>query len=113
MSPLLNAQMRFTLMLPLLINKAIDLGYQPVAGELERDPSTAKMNAMTGKGISNSLHCKKLALDLHLFRNGILLQDSKDYEPLGVYWESIGGSWGGKFKKPDGNHFSFAFEGVR
>jgi len=30
---------------------------------------------------------------------------------LGLYWESIGGSWGGRFG--DGNHFSLEHEGRR
>lgn len=33
---------------------------------------------------------------------------------LGQYWESLGGSWGGRFKsRPDGNHFSLEHDGVR
>ncbi|HBJ0947911.1 TPA: M15 family metallopeptidase, partial [Escherichia coli] len=32
----------------------------------------------------------------------------------GEYWESLGGSWGGRFKsRPDGNHFSLEHNGVR
>jgi hypothetical protein len=26
---------------------------------------------------------------------------------LGEYWELIGGTWGGRFKNPDGNHYSY------
>jgi len=30
---------------------------------------------------------------------------------LGEYWESIGGSWGGRFG--DGNHYSLKYKGRR
>jgi hypothetical protein len=41
-----------------------------------------------------------------------------EYLPLGEYWESLGGTWGGRFDlnrdgiaKDDANHFSLAFDG--
>ncbi|MGO3686517.1 MAG: M15 family metallopeptidase, partial [Proteus vulgaris] len=42
------------------------------------------------------------------------LTATSDYKELGEYWESLGGSWGGRFKtRPDGNHFSLEHNGVR
>ncbi|EJY8354924.1 M15 family metallopeptidase, partial [Cronobacter sakazakii] len=49
-----------------------------------------------------------------LFINGKYATRTEDYLPLGEYWESLGGSWGGRFKtNPDGNHFSLEHNGVR
>ncbi len=67
-----------------------------------------------GKGIANSLHCQRLAVDFNLFINGIYQTDTAAYKPLGEYWESLGGAWGGRFKsRPDGNHFSFEYNGYK
>lgn len=55
-----------------------------------------------------------LAVDFNLFVNGQYKTDTADYLPLGEYWESLGGTWGGRFKsRPDGNHFSLEHNGVR
>jgi len=61
--------------------------------------------AKTGHS-ENSLHYKRLAIDLNLFKDGKYLTETKDHEPLGSFWKSIGGSWGGDFKNKDGNHYS-------
>ena len=60
----------------------------------------------------NSFHGKRLAVDFNLFeaKTGKLLTTTKEYEPLGIFWESIGGTWGGRFTNVpdgDGNHFSY------
>ncbi|RAP72898.1 D-alanyl-D-alanine carboxypeptidase family protein [Candidatus Erwinia dacicola] len=53
-------------------------------------------------------------MDFNLFINGQYQTDSAAYLPLGEYWESLGGTWGGRFKsRPDGNHFSLEHNGVR
>lgn len=52
----------------------------------------------------NSFHYKRLAIDLNLFKDGKYLTKTEDHKPLGEYWESIGGTWGGRFD--DGNHYS-------
>lgn len=54
-----------------------------------------------------SFHYRRLAIDLNLFKDGEYLTETSDHEPLGVFWESIGGTWGGRFKHPDGNHYSY------
>jgi hypothetical protein len=58
---------------------------------------------------ANSLHKDRLAIDLNLFKNQDYLKSTEDYLPLGEYWESIGGAWGGRFN--DGNHFSLEHNG--
>lgn len=107
-------QQLFTRLIAQLILWAGEKGYRLTFGEAYRTPEQAALNAKKGSGISNSLHTKRLAVDLNLFINGQYQTDSAAYLPLGEYWESLGGSWGGRFKsRPDGNHFSFEHEGVR
>lgn len=96
-----------------LIQFAYQQGYSLSFGEAYRPPEVAERYALEGRGISNSLHTSRLAIDLNLFQKGKYLTKSEDYLPLGEYWESIGGSWGGRFSKPDGNHFSLEHNGVR
>lgn len=101
-------------MIAQLISFAQEKGLRLTFGEAYRTPEQAKLNARTGKGISNSLHTQRLAVDFNLFVNGQYKTRTEDYLPLGEYWESIGGSWGGRFKSnPDGNHFSLEHNGVR
>ncbi|MCA6971208.1 M15 family metallopeptidase [Pectobacterium carotovorum] len=107
-------QQRFTQMIGQLITWAKENGYQLTFGEAYRTPEQAKLNAQSGKGIVNSLHTQRLAVDLNLFINDEYKTRTEDYLPLGEYWESLGGSWGGRFKsRPDGNHFSLEHNGVR
>jgi len=55
----------------------------------------------------NSFHYKRLAIDLNLFKDGEYLTETEDHEELGDYWKKMGGSWGGDFPDPDGNHYSY------
>lgn len=82
--------------------------YKLTGGELWRPKETAEAYASSGAGISNSLHCDRLAIDLNLFIDNKYRRDSEAYEELGIYWKSLDpmNRWGGDFKKPDGNHFS-------
>lgn len=83
-------------------------GYYCTFGETYRTPEQAKIYAQEGKGIVDSLHCRRLAVDLNIFNyKGVYLTKTEDYEPFGLYWESlsIGNRWGGNFKRADGNHF--------
>lgn len=57
----------------------------------------------------SSLHYERLAIDLNLFKGGRFLTGTEDHRPLGEFWESIGGSWGGRWG--DGNHYSLEHEG--
>lgn len=107
-------QQLFTKLIAQLILWADEKGYRLTFGEAYRTPEQATLNAKKGSGIRNSLHTKRLAVDLNLFINGQYQTNSAAYLPLGEYWESIGGSWGGRFRdRPDGNHFSIEHEGVR
>jgi hypothetical protein len=57
--------------------------------------------------IDDSYHYKRLAVDLNLFRYGQYLTKTEDHRKLGEYWEALGGTWGGRFSNPDGNHYSY------
>lgn len=106
-------QRKFTRMIGQLIMWAYANGYELTFGEAYRTPEQAKLNEQSGKGIANSLHRQRLAVDFNLFINGEYQTDSAKYKRIGEYWESIGGAWGGRFSKPDGNHFSLAYFGVK
>lgn len=102
-------QRKFTRMIADLIVWAYANGYELTFAEAYRTPEQAALNAQSGKGISNSLHLDRLAVDFNLFKDGQYLAQTADHEPLGLYWESIGGTWGGRFK--DGNHYALEHEG--
>ena len=78
-----------------LIIFAYDQGYELTFGD-----AFAKGGHKEG-----SFHYKRLAIDLNLFKGGVYLTKTEDHRALGEYWESIGGSWGGRFD--DGNHYSW------
>ncbi len=98
-----EAQRKFVGMLAQLLTWAYANGYELTLGEGYVASHTGHM--------PNSLHYIKLAQDLNLFKDGVYLSDTESHRPLGEFWESIGGSWGGRFK--DGNHYSFGWEGRR
>jgi hypothetical protein len=106
-------QQRFTRDVARLIEHAYAQGYALTFGDAYRSPEQAAANAAAGKGISKSLHTQRLAIDLNLFVGGTYQTDSMAYLPLGEFWESLGEdhAWGGRFSRPDGNHFSIAHEG--
>ncbi|EFB5888403.1 M15 family metallopeptidase [Escherichia coli] len=106
-------QQLFAVMIADLIHWAQEHGYRLTFGEAYRTPEQAALNAKSGKGIRNSLHTLRLAVDFNLFINGKYQADTDAYRPLGEYWESIGGTWGGRFSRADGNHFSLEHNGVK
>jgi len=97
-------QQKFTHMVALLILHAEQLGYAVTFGDAYRDKRVPY-------GSEKSLHRQRLAVDLNLFRDGLYLFATEAHQPLGEYWESIGGTWGGRFS--DGNHYSLAHEGMK
>lgn len=105
-------QRRMTRMLIGLLSHATELGFEVTLGDAFRDPRVfGSLGEVKGYGHSNSAHKSRLAIDLNLFKDGKWLQATEDHKPIGEYWESIGGSWGGRFK--DGNHYSIEHNGVR
>lgn len=103
-----DKQRHFTWMTAQLIKWAYQNGYGLTYGDAYRDPRLHGEYGVKGSYASaSSEHKRRLAVDFNLFINGEYQQDTEAYEPLGVYWESIGGKWGGRLKRPDGNHFEY------
>jgi hypothetical protein len=134
---LAQKQQEFTLMVASLIVWAYQRGDTLTFGEAYRSDEQAEINALgtqgraqlvaalktiptfaalataiannVGGGIARSLHGSRLAVDLNLFRGGQYVTDPDEYQPMGEHWESMGGTWGGRFG--DANHFSIEHEG--
>lgn len=85
-------------MVPRLIDKALELGFEVTLGDAYRDPRCPY-------GSASSRHKSRLALDLNLFLDGVYLTSTEDHRPLGEWWEAQGGIWGGRFN--DGNHYEW------
>lgn len=110
MMTLNEAQSKFTYFTAKLIEHAYAAGYALTYGETYRTPAQAARNAASGSGISNSLHCRRLAVDFQLFKDGEYLTDKASYAFLGTYWKSLDPHcfWGGDFKHlVDSDHFSY------
>lgn len=107
-------QRLFTRYVGMLIAWAYKHGYELTFGDAYRSPEQAAANADAGIGIVHSLHTERLAVDFNLFIKGEYAMNTDAYKPMGEYWESLDPlcRWGGRFKKPDGNHFSITHEGV-
>ena len=99
-----------------LIRFILSQGKSCSYGEAYRTPAQAAIYAQQGKGIKDSLHCKRLAIDLNLFdEKGEYETDSEAYRFAGEYWKTLnenngwGGDWGPSAAHPkqntDGNHF--------
>lgn len=89
-------------------------GWELTLGDAYRSPEEAERLAVEGKGIKDSLHTSRLAIDLNLFVNGEYQVLSSAYLPLGEHWKTLHplARWGGDFHtRPDGNHFSFTWAG--
>jgi len=90
-------QRKFTLMVSDLINWAYQNGFELSLGDAYAKDGHSK----------NSFHYKRLAIDLNLFINDVYQTTTLAHKPLGIYWKSLGGTWGGDFKRKDGNHYSY------
>ena len=91
-----SQQRQFTLMIAELIIWAYEQGYEITVGDFWAHD----------RHKDGSFHFKRLASDLNLFKDGKYLTKTLDHEPLGKKWESMGGTWGGRFRNKDGNHYS-------
>lgn len=107
-------QSRFVRAVVQLLNRAHEMGYDVTFGECWRPTEMAELYAKQGKGTLNSLHTKRLAIDLNLFRGGVYLDLTEHHRKLGEFWKKLGPDhcWGGDFKpRPDGNHYSITHDG--
>lgn len=105
-------QSRFASLIPGLISKALEMGFEITLGDAYRDPRLhGGMGVKMGYGHSKSAHKLRLAIDLNLFKDGVFLSSTEAHKPLGEWWEGQGGVWGGRFN--DGNHYSLEHEGMK
>ena len=115
METLGEKQERFSRSLWRLLQYAEDQGIGVRMGECYRSKAEAKRLAVMGRGIVNSNHTRRLAVDLYLSVAGKVLWDGWPYEMLGDFWKSMGDDyrWGGDFKnRRDVYHFSIKHRGV-
>jgi hypothetical protein len=107
----------FTQALALLLQFASFRGFDIRMGQVERSNDEAKR-----LGFERSNHTLRLAADLNLFRAGKFLTRSEDHRMLGEFWEGLSGDydgerltfcWGGRFSRPDGNHYSIENKGTK
>jgi len=112
MSDLLNKQQQFSRMIERLLKYAHDNGYEVTFGDAFRDERAfGHMGERKCYGQAKSAHKQRLAIDLNLFKNDEPLSETKDHESLGIFWEGLGGTWGGRFE--DGNHYSLEYNGIK
>lgn len=97
----------FAMNLAKLLQHVETSGVTCSVGEVYRTKEQAEIYVKEGKGVLDSQHCKKLAVDLFLFSNGNFLQKKEDYKLLGEYWKSLHpeNRWGGDFPRVDSVHF--------
>lgn len=75
------------------------LGFEISFGEVLRTEEQQKIYLETGKSKTmNSMHLKKCAIDLNIFRDGKLVEGN-DLKEFGVFWEGLSpkNRWGGNF----------------
>lgn len=112
---LLDKQFLFMRLLPKLIQKAHELGYEVTEGDAFRDSRVhGKMGEKVAYGHPRSAHKVRLAFDLNLFDGRVYLTDTESHRELGEWWKQQHElcRWGGDFNNPDGNHYSLEHEGV-
>lgn len=108
-------------MVPRLIDKAHELGFEVTLGDAYRDPRShgklgQRLIRKDGQPVYGNLfscHKLRLAIDLNLFRGGQYCTATEDHRQLGHWWEKQHEStaWGGRWG--DGNHYSLTHEGVK
>lgn len=118
-----SLQSIFALNIAKLIIWAYQNGYELTFGDAYRDPYLAKINSgkyglidkITGviewlarRGSENSLHMRRLAVDINLFKDGKYLSSSDDHRPLAKYWESLHPQNRSGIRFNDGNHYEMA-----
>lgn len=99
-----------------LLNWGLKNGYEFTWGEALRTQAQALANAQNGSGIAKSLHLLKLAIDINLFKDGVYQPTTEAHAPLGAYWKTLDPlcCWGGDFvTRPDGNHYSITWNGIK
>ena len=102
-----DEQHSFLLDACLLILFADRIGIKTTGGELERTEDQQRIHFASGRSMTmNSMHLKRLAIDLNCFKGGQYInalgrEGETILRPLGVFWESLNDKnrWGGNFDK--------------
>ena len=108
-------QVLFTRLMAELIVQCSSEGIDMIGAELFRTPEQAEIYAKSGKGIRNSNHTRKLAIDLFRYKDGSVSWNHADYERAGEIWKGLHElcRWGGDFTHMrDSPHFSLYHNGV-
>ena len=94
-------QSEFARLVPRLIDKAFELGYEVTLGDAYRDPRVhGPMGSKRSYSHPNSAHKVRLAIDLNLFKDGRYITDNE-----GAHHLASGGRrctearWGGDFRR--------------
>ena len=108
-----------TELLPDLLSYIRFKGYQIRMGYGERSINeqqrliTLGKSGIPMKSAAKGAHVRRLAVDLHLFKDGTYLDRTEDHREIGEWWERRHElcRWGGRFG--DGNHYSLEHEGFK
>lgn len=76
-------------------------GFQVRIGEAYRTKEQQALHVKAGRSQTfNSMHLKKCAIDLHIFKNSIWLQNKEELQEIGDFWESLSpqNRWGGNWE---------------
>jgi len=113
MSKAVDEQWEHLQRVALLIQYAGFIGVKLTGGDAYRDARAfgvyGKSKVCKGKkvyGAKSSFHKLRKANDFNLFINEHFATTTIEHKQLGEFWEFIGGTWGGRFRNPDGNHYS-------
>lgn len=82
-----------------LLTKAKDLSIPLICFTFYRSQSEQDKMVEEGKSFTrHGKHTKWLAMDFVIYENGkCIWENDFRYNILGVYWESLGGTWGGRW----------------
>lgn len=139
-----SEQERFASMLPKLIQKMESDGYKVRIGDVWAHDVNGMISFMENiiiylpdnlleqrmrhiqtlkdmRHSPNSCHYLKIAADINLFKDGAYLTKTEDHKAFGEFWESLGGTWGGRFGETengkgdgwDANHYSIEHLGFK
>lgn len=95
---------RFARLLGKLLRYAYQQGFEVLVYQLYRDQATQEALYRQGKSKADgvrkrSKHQDGRAVDLAIVKDGqIDWTRCPEYDKLGVYWQTIGGTWGGNWK---------------
>ena len=102
-------QAAFLRMVARLVCYATAIGETIAVTEWYRTPERQAQLVKEGKSQTyNSKHLRGLAVDIVILDGAGVSWDLERYRPLGLFWERMGGTWGGSWTTlRDGPHFEY------